>query len=176
MSFNSSYWVNYYLAHYFDNFNDWLSWAANRIGEILSEWDVWSILSTPIEWAVAAYNWVINAAGNIWNVVDDWWQGMADQVQLWINSAIYWLNNLLDDVKDTVNNLWSSLTDFFANILPTLASWTGVSKLIGDTLSSWFPFYDELAATWDGILTFFTDPAKAIYNLFDYVIDRFWDD
>jgi len=198
------FWVFYDLSITLSGvwwIGDWLatpfSWVADRIYGMLSplyefrrwvgnvsaklvywwtELDIWNLLTIPISWAERAWEWVQNAWGFIWNEIGDWWNITKTTVLGWIDIAVEGFNK----VKTEWDNFWSQtfpkLLDFFS-----LEAWWsgklfGIDGLIGSRLAEWFPWYDELAQSIDGILTFFTDPAKAVYELFDYIIDRFWEE
>uniref|UniRef100_A0A6M3XU29 Uncharacterized protein n=1 Tax=viral metagenome TaxID=1070528 RepID=A0A6M3XU29_9ZZZZ len=164
------------MTQHWTSFIAWVEYAADKIATILSEGDIWAFLTLPIEWAQAAWNWVIDAFQNVWNVITDWWEVTKTTVLGWIDLAVEGFSEL----KTAWHNFWTATLPNLLDWFKLENWWVGklfaVDGLIGSKLTEWFPFYDELVMSIDGILTFFSDPAKAVYELFDYVIDRFWED
>ncbi len=184
------HWAFYNLYYYFGEFNEWLTWASDRINDILSIWDIFSLTTTWRTYASAAWAWVLDAWWNVWDIVDSWWSTTSLTVQAWIDQAIYDVNTLGDQVVASLGDLRSSWEDFLTltwpsmvadlgglrvdfvnflvNILPGLATWTGVNDLVESTMRSWFPFYDDLVIIWDDVAEFFTDP-------WEWLLSRFTD-
>jgi len=158
---------------------DFKNWVANMTAmtaRILAEGDIWSILWLPITWAESAWTWVQNAWSNVWDEIEIWWKEEFPFVEGLIDTAKQVLRGEISIVDGLAKATSTAFDGFLGITLPTLATLTGVGGLIDSALKKWFPWYDALAQSIDGILTFFTDPAKAVYELFDYIIDRFWED
>ena len=157
-------------------FKEWVGNVTAKIAYILTEWDVWSILTVPISWAQRAWDWVQDAWSFIWYEIGTWWNTTKTTVLGWIDIAVEGFNR----VKTEWDNFWKVTFPKLVDVFSLEDWWTGklfgIDGLIGSKLAEWFPWYDALAQSIDGILTFFTDPAKAVYELFDYIIDRFWED
>ena len=178
----------YYLTWYFGQFNEWLDWAAGRIDAILSISSITAYFQTWIDYATDAWDWVKNALGNVWLIVESWWSSTKLTVQAWIDTATEGFDALRvvwDEVwtitwpqwTATLEVLGSEVSDFFTNTLPTLLDylklenwWNGkllaVDGLIGSTLAEWFPFYDDVAE-------FFSDPGEFLLSrLTDWFLGR----
>lgn len=190
------YVVFYYLEYYFDQFNNWLAWAGDRIDEILSSWDIWDLLAVPISWAEDAINWVNNWWNNVQSGINAWWTSTSSTVQGWIDSAVDGFLYLVDQAEAAIasltttwDNFWtvtwpalvadlgglrSSWDSFIATILPDLATWTGVGSLVESTIRIFFPFYDELVAFWGEIQNFFSDPEDYLVRKLESMLERFW--
>ncbi|MBA7568152.1 hypothetical protein ES708_09873 [subsurface metagenome] len=175
------YVVFYYLTRYFGYFNDWLEWAAGRIGEIISEWDIWSILATPISWAQKAWDWVYYAASNIWEAVGRWWEATRTTVLGWIDTAYDYALSLYYSLSASVHSWIDAATGWFKEVavawdhfwritLPGLLDYLkleywwdtklwAVDGLIGSKLAEWFPFYDDL-------VEFVSDPGEYLLAKF----------
>lgn len=178
------------------DFEDWVSDTVTRLGEILSTWDIWSYFQWWFVAAENAWNWVSGAINNVINIVDVWWSTASQVVLSWVEEAKLFAQELVSNVESWLNNLqtdWDNFwtltwpqwvgrlsvietawDNFWTITFPTLATWSGVSALIDSTLTSWFPFYDELAALWGEISDFFSDPLQWVYNKMDEFIERFW--
>ncbi|GAI31706.1 unnamed protein product, partial [marine sediment metagenome] len=164
------------LAAWFSSFSAWLWWAQDWISKILS-WDyILSLIMPYLEWGINAWDWVKGAWGNVWGEIETWWNFIKTEVLDWIDIAKQWAKDLIDQANTWIGSLSSAWGEFTTTVLPKLASWTGVGELITSYLKEWFPWYDDLAQSIEGILTFFSDPAKAVYELFDFIIDRFWEE
>lgn len=163
-----------WLAEKFVEFDEWLVWAWDRIKEILSEIDIWNILSTPIRWAETAWNWIVNSVSNIWTIITDWWGVVSSTVLGWIDTARDWLLDRIDDVKALADKTWSNLTNFFTVTLPQLVGWGELDSIIISTLRTWFPMYNNFCYFWDSIEEFFADPLEWIYNKLEEFFERFW--
>ncbi len=162
------------------NLGDWIDGIAGQLAGFLDASGILALLSDWITQAEAAWNWVRYAAWNIWNEIADWWASTSLTVQGWIDSAIAGVQTLINQVFTSLGNLrtewdnfwtltWPSLVadlgglrsaweNFLTVTLPGLASWPGIQSLIDSTLSTWFPFYDDLVNLWGTISNFFTGP------------------
>jgi len=162
------------LAWDFYDFSRWVDDVADKVADILSEVDIWNILSTPIEWAQEARQWVLNAWDNIWYEIDAWWATTWQSVEAWIDEAKQYAFSLIDSVANMLLTLKQSWDNFASSILPNLADWLGVESLINSTLATWFPFYNDLVSLWSEIGAFFTDPLQWLYNRLEEFFERFW--
>lgn len=155
-------------------FHDWAMGVEARVQSIISAADIWSILATPIKWATDSWNWVINAFSNVYFIVGVWWNTAGQTVLAWVSEAKSFAQSLVNNVITWLGNLQTSWDNFWTEIFPTLATWTGVSTLIESAIKSWFPFYDDLVALWGSIAEFFADPQQYVYNKLDEFFERFW--
>jgi len=190
------YVVFYYLVYYFGDFNNWLVWAADRIDEILSEWDIWSLLSAPISWAETAYNWVNNATSNIWQTVNSWWTATSPTILGWIDAAKGYSLSLYNSLLSNLNTLQSEWDNFKAdfpsldNILLWFSNWWGniranldlwwsdklleIQGLITSRLVEFAPFWEGWQDWRDQVAEFFSDPLQWVYDKLDEWFERFW--
>jgi len=171
----------YYFANFFNgisleliSFGAWVQALWDKAATILSEWDIWNILATPIEWATDAWNWVVDAVSNVWQIVADWWLTVIDTVRGWIDVATQTWNDLLDNVRDTANSVKAAWDNFWTTILPSLIGVGEAESLIQSKLREWFPFYNSLALLWQDIEEFFADPLEWIYSKLEEFVERYW--
>ncbi|KKL86587.1 hypothetical protein LCGC14_1943220 [marine sediment metagenome] len=154
--------------------------GGRQLAGFLDSSGVLALLSSWIAQAEAAWDWVRWADWNVWDIVTAWWSSTILTVQGWIDTAIAGGQTLINQVasslatlQSTWDNFWtltwpalvadlgglrSSWDNFLVNILPTLASASGVQSLINSTLTTWLPFYDDLVNLWGEIALFFTNP------------------
>jgi len=185
-----------WLTELFGDFNDWVDDAASKIGEILSEVDIWSLFSVPIEWAQNAWEWVSNAWNNVWSEVESWWSSMVATVTGWIDAAVEGLSDLRVAWDSFWTVTWPEWTGnfswlqaawdgFVTSTLPSLVgiSWIwdwwsdrllDIGGLIDSTLRVWFPMYDTFREIWDEIEAFFADPVEYVFNKLDDFFEREW--
>lgn len=164
------------------SFSDWTVDIGDRVGNILSSIDIIGLLSPWLVYAENAWNWVLNAGPNVRGIISSWWSSAwlsvmaaVDQVKEEALGLVGQLELSLADLRKSWADFWtltwpamladmgglrSSWENFLSTSLPGLATWTGTSALIESTLRSWFPFYDDLVATWSDIALFFTDPLE----------------
>jgi len=170
----SLYVAFYWLEQRFTDFNTWLTWASDRIDEIIDERDIWNILSTPIKWASDAWNWVANATLNVWSIIEQWGASFYDFISASVNAAQTWLLNQITDVQNFANNLRAEWDNFLTVTLPNLIGRGELDSLLTSWLTTAFPFYDALASLWGEIQAFFVDPLEWLYNKLDEFFERFW--
>ncbi len=178
----------YYTAFYFGEFNEWLAWAAGKLAEIFSIEQIADHFRWVIEAALAAWDWVVNAVGNVWAIIDSWWTSAKFTVLGWIDIATEGFNNLKvlwDEFwkitwpqwTATLEVLGSQVGDFFTHTLPNLLDWLklenwfngklfAIDGLIGSRLAEWFPFYDNLIEIWNDIVEFFSNPGEFLLSRF----------
>lgn len=186
----------YNLANYFGYFGDWVNDVAAKAANILSLTQIYSYFSYYFDAALNAWDWVVNAFGNVWTIVDDWWSSVRYTVLAWVEEAKSYAAALVDNVSYRLSSLQSAWDNFkgmipsiseiiawFANwwakILANIISWGAlpgsvISTLIDSKIRDWFPFYDDLAALWGDIVLFFTDPLQWLYDRAEEFFDRFW--
>ncbi len=186
----------YNLAWHFSDFGTWVNQAAVQLQGILS----WSTIYSNIVSYWPGINqigaWFTSWTANVGDIVGSWWSTTSLTVQTWIDQAVVNIGLLTDQLEASVVQLAASWSDFWtltwpamlsdlgglrsswdnflAGVLPGLATWTGVETFVNSQLTSWFPFYDELAAAWGGIQEFFADPEEWLYRSVDRIFERFW--
>jgi len=163
-----------WLAERFVDFKAWSLDVWEKVLSILSEWEIWSLLSEPINWAMRAWDWVVDAFSNVWNIITDWWSTVSSVVLGWIDNAKDWLLDRIDDVKALANQTASDLSNFFIETLPKLVSFEELDSIIVSTLRTWFPMYNNLCLLWDSIEEFIVDPLDWINKRLEEFFERFW--
>lgn len=162
------------LAARFDEFREWLEWAEDEIGEILS----WSRIKDKIrEWLDGIedlIDWFTDWWTHIKQEVEDWWGEKATAVKGWIEEATEGLEDLLEDW----DNFWDKILPELVNFT-WLAEWWNtrlaeINSLIESVIKTWFPFYNDLVNLWSDIKVFFADPLQWVYNKLDEFFERFW--
>jgi len=162
------------LAWDFYDFSQWVDDVVDKVADILSEVDIWNILSTPIRWAEDAIEWIRDAWSNIWYEIGVWWSTTYPLILAWIDEAKQYTLSLVDSIASMLGSLQQSWDNFISSILPTLASLFSVQSLIDSALTTWFPFYNDLVSLWSEIRAFFTDPLQWLYNKLEEFFERFW--
>lgn len=152
-------------------FNDWLRGVWQKVQEIVSPSQLFKLFSSWIDKAEQAWDWIVNAFGNIWDIISQWWLTIRDTVLSWIDSAKEFASQIVENLTLEFNELRAKWDEFWTKTLPKLADWTGVSRLINTTISQWFPFYDVLATFIGEIGEFFTNPLNYIVSRLE---DWFW--
>lgn len=185
-----------YLTAYFSFFNAWVNDTAIKLTTILSFTNIASHFSYYFNVAAHAWNWIVNAWGNVTPIISSWWSYTSATVQSWIDSAKQLLLLLIGELElwlialqaawDTfksmipsISEILSWFTDWWGWILARIIEWGGlpaslIQGMINSTLSDWFPWYDELASLWSNIRDFFTDPLQWVYDKLDEFFERFW--
>lgn len=176
------------LAIYFSYFNDWVSDAAAKLRTILSYSNIASYFKTIFDAATNAWSWVINAWGNVTDIINSWWSSTQQAVLAWLNDTVTFLLSLIGNLQTWLGTLqaaWDSFkgmipsiseilswfSNWWALILEKILAWGGlpaifVQDLIDSTLRAWFPFYNTLAEIWGTIVEFFTDPLEFLLSRF----------
>jgi len=162
------------ITSYLEDFNDWLYYIEYKIGQFLTFFDLEAWFEDWGNKILDAWYWIRDWWDNVTDVIDDWWSDTRRTVRGWIDIAEDWLLGLIRQAETWIGNLQSLWDNFITSILPTLANWTGINELIDSTLRNWFPWYDTLAALWNDIAEFFTDPPKWVYKRLDEFFERFW--
>jgi hypothetical protein len=182
------YNVFYNLTLYFFDFNTWLTWAANRIGQILDISQITTSFQTWIGWATFAYNWIGNAFSNITSHVTTWWNLASNPIRIFINKAIATVNITITNLANAITEVqtwWNSFkskipslnevlpwfTNWWANVLSKLSLWWNERLLdIKSLFNSWTL---ELAPFWAGwqeirntIFDFLNDPLEWLWSKF----------
>lgn len=189
LAFNSIAWQFYY-------FNNWCVDVWGRVQAILTEGDIWSILAIPISYAQVAYQWIVNAASNVWSIIGNWWSTIQPTILSWIEQAkayalsLYnillsslvslqaaW-NNFVDKIP-TIDEIIAWFRNWWGEVLAKIIAWwreqlPDIQSLINSTLLSWFPFYDEFVSIYSTIREFFADPLQWLYDRMEEFFERFW--
>jgi len=170
----------YYLAGNFSDFGDWLEWAADEIGDILSWSNIRSLirswlpdLEDAIDWWDRWWKWVGEE-------IDDWWRDTRQTVKGWISAAEDWLSDWIDALERSLNTLkaawdewkvkissfnelWLWFTNWWGNVLVNLDTWWNdrlidISALIDTAFTLREPFWAGWQDWRDKVVEFFTDP------------------
>lgn len=174
------YYAFYYLTFYFGQFNDWLDWAYDRIREILSSWDIWSVFEWWFTAAENAWNWVVNAFSNVWNIIDDWWTEARGTVIGWVNTALEYTYSLFNQVSSGLADAWEWINEFIdrlpsldeaidwlknwaGRVLARIIEWGFVTALdVAGLVATAFMDREDFWAGWqdwrDNVTEFFTSP------------------
>lgn len=186
------------LAAYFTTFSAWVYYANDWLARILTWDNILSLIMPYLQPGINAYNWVVNAWSNVWQIADQWWGPVSSIVLGWMDITKQVLRGEISIVEAFSDMIWVAFTnflsftwtqfvgnfnilklawdDFSGLVLPGLASETGVGEHIDSVLREWFPLYDDFDKVNKGILAFFADPVKAVFDLLDFAVDRFWED
>ncbi len=186
----------FYLVYAWDAFSRWLTWANNMIVAFPTTWTFWVYFE---EWLMAGWNaweWVINAIGNVWSIIDNWWSATSSDVLGWIEqtwqNTLYWLNDLqgqvnelrvlIQDLPGAIPDL-SVILEWFTNWTGNVTSvintwWTSTMGEVQELINSAFIVRSDFWAGWqeirDQVTEFFTDPEDWLYKAADRIIERFW--
>jgi len=163
------------LAEAFVYMSYWVDDVASKVSNILSFENIASYFSAIFDAALTASNWIANWWSNVTQVIGDWWKITEAVVLSWIDITKEWASMLISQVNTWLGSLQEAWSNFTKSILPTLASWTGVSGLINSTLIEWFPFYKTLWEIWEEIVKFFADPMQYVWDRIEEFFDRFWE-
>lgn len=192
----SLYYAFYYLASYFSSFNDWVDWAANEIGNILSYSNIYSYFKTYFDYASDAWYWVRDAVYYVSNIIDNWWDATWYDVRSWVYARIddvevlianteSWLANLQADFTNFIdslpnlNEILAWFTNWWSNILASIIAWGALTVTqISSLIDSAFIARDSFWAGWQevksDVVEFFTDPLQWLYDRAENFFDRFW--
>lgn len=178
----------YYLMDYFSQFNDWLTWAAGRLGQILDISAITSYFKTWINYAVMAYSWVFYAVSNVTDIVGTWWSSAQYIVQSWIDNARALLQSQINAINTLLANLqvlWQQFVDWmpslseiiawftnwWSKVLAQIIAWGALTALqIGNLIDSAFNLRESFWAGWqdirDTVFEFFNDPLEWLWARF----------
>lgn len=185
-----------WLAYYFSLFNNWLVWASDELGNILS-WDyIKSLIKSWLPKLEAAVSWFLDWWNNVTSVITSWWSATMATVKGWISTAVQPFNAMLTAWNNfwqttwpgwvsSFNSLKSAWDNFWKETFPSLVSfkwletwWNSrlkdIDDLVNDKLKDWFPFYDDLVKLWSSITAFFTDPWKWLLDRLGDFMERNW--
>lgn len=192
----SLYSAFYYLAYYFSDFNEWVDWAANEVGNILSFSNIYSYFRTYFDYASDAWHWVRDAFYYITGIIDDWWWETKLTVQGWIDTAVQGFQSLLNQLDSllaslqsewsnfkakipSINEVLSWFTNWWSNTLARVIAWGALTATqISSLVDSAFTARDSFWAGWqdvkNDVTEFFTDPLQWLYDRLETFFDRFW--
>ncbi len=142
---------------------DWvingLNWIHERLAPIIA--DLASALGTAWSAFVKIDDWIFGAAAWFTNSVSDWWTGVWNPIQSWINNAI----NRMDFA---IGGFQAFITTQISWVQEQIPSWDSIRTTLWDILGSWTPFIGlfnqvQSIAGWvfavqDDIIDFFSDP------------------
>lgn len=190
------YGVFHWLAQDFVDFNEWVDDAANKIVNILSEWDILNLLRDWLDKATWAWDWISSAWSNVTSIINDWWPTILPYILSYVDIAVEGLDALkvawdtfwtvtfpgwtskLDSLKAEWDNFWTVTLPNLLTISWLITWWNAklleISTLINDAIKEWFPFYDSLSQLWSSIAEFITDPLQWFYDRLEELFERFW--
>ena len=170
----------HYLVFYWDAFSNWLTWANTMLGDLPTVWTFWVYFQEWFEAGWNAWTWVINAIGNIWSIIDNWWTATMVDVQSWINEAKQWTRLWIDYLQGQVDELrvmiqdipgaipdlsiiWAWFTDWTGNVLSVITSWwSGALLEVQALINSAFTVREDYWSGWQELRSqvteFFSDP------------------
>jgi len=179
-----------WLAWDFSDFGEWVYDTALSLRDLLDWSTIWSYITIYVPNLEDLRDWFYDWYWNVYVVVAEWWLTVEAEVKDWIDEAIEGVQIFLDQVSATIVQLGENVdqlidripfideaqawfTDPAGHIIDAVISWgaatiEGVQDLIDSEIKTWFPFYDDLAAIWGDIVTFFTDP-------WEYLVGKFTD-
>lgn len=172
------------IAH----FSDWTREVWSKVQEIFSLEQITAYFRTWIDYATAAYWWVVSAFWNVWNIVEDWWSSAKYVVLAWIDDAKLWFQALLNEANAWLAQLqadWDSIvgkiptwdevgawwSNWRGNVLATITGWwVGALLDVVGLIATAFIEREGFWAGWqdfrDKVADFFTDPLEFLWTLF----------
>ena len=176
------------LAWDFVDFDEWLEWAADEIGDILSWSNIRSLIRGWLDGIEDALEWF----GRWWvwvgQEIDDWWSSTLDDVKGWIAAAVSPFDDLLTAWNDFWDNLWPDIVNklstlkadwdnFWTVLLPTLVDFTwletwwnarltDIQELINTAIQELAPFWEGWQEIRDQVYEFFADPLEWLWSRF----------
>ncbi len=164
-------WIFERIAYRVGNLRDWIDNTIEAIGNFLEELDILALLEDWTDMAVAAWEWVRDAATTIGDTIDDWWFDVAKDVGDLVDAAKLFASELVDTANTLIDGLQTNWDNFWEDTFPTLID----AITLDDTISGWF---DSFGVMWDGwvdvkddVVDFVQDP---LGWLFDRLEDWFW--
>ncbi len=167
---------------------DWADDVAYKVGQILSITQIRSALSTWLDYAEWAWDWVSDAYSNITSIVNSWWSTASQTVQVWIDDAVRTTLSQIDAVRTTLTQIAASWDSFKAKIpsIDAVLSWWGnwlgnvtsaintwwlgalkdVQGLIDSAFIARASFWSGWQETRDKVLEFFQDPLEFLWARF----------
>ena len=110
--------------------------------------------------------------GELWNTFTTWVSGLPDLVNALIDVALQWVRDAVDWLSSGIAQLFSWVSDFLTEILPTLAPVELVERLIRQAFGAW----DDLLAFWStwgrSLLEFFADPEGWVERRAEWLLDK----
>ena len=129
----------------------------------------WELIKPFIQWfldaATKAWNWVNNAFGNVWDIVEIWWSVTSSTLVDWISAATKagvstalnawnWVKNAFWNVWDIVDIWWSVTKPIVQSLIDTAVG--GLKDVAGAWSDFWnnlWPAltrgFDSLKSSWD---------------------------
>jgi len=184
------------LSWDFYDFSIWVDDIATRIVAILSFDNIYDYFKELFDAAINAWNWVVDAFWNVWDIADTWWSTTSTTVLGWIDAAKDWSKLWIDYLQDQVDELRVMIQDIpgaipdLSVILEWFTDWTGhihtyidtwwtstmgdVVALINSAFIEREPFWSGWQDWRDKVTEFFTDPEDWLYKAMDRIIERYW--
>ena len=193
---NWIYYAFWGLEVYFTALGEWLNGLEDWIIQTLSSLNVELNFGEWIDRIVTAYNWVLYAWDNVWDIADVWWRAKREDIGVWIGAVRTILQVQIDSLTTSVADILVMMGELELNfpdvseLLAWFSNWRG--KLLSVINSWWTSTMVEVqslidsafitrASFWAGwqdwrgkVTEFFTDPEDWLYKSFDRIIERFW--
>ena len=174
------------IAH----FGDWADDVAAKVSQVLTLEQITAYFSVILANATAAWDWVKNALGNVWLIIETWWSSTKLVVLAWIDLAKEEALTLISQVEAELANLRRSFdnieaklpsidavlawwTSWAGNVISVINTWwTSTMGEVQDLINSAFTDRESWWAGWedfrDKVAEFFSDP-------WEFLLERFTD-
>lgn len=163
-----------YIAGILYDGEQWWTDVENRLGDVLSWYNIKTLIRDWLPFIDAAIQWYENAWANIWVEINTWWPSVETEIKSWIASATDGIESLISQVESWLSNLQSAWDNFTSTILPTLTNLTDVDNLIASWFTNFTPFWEGWLDWKDSVAEFFADPLQWLYDKMDEWFERFW--
>ena len=177
-----------HLAWDFYDFGEWVDDVADRVRDILDFSDIWDYFDYWFNRAAWAWDWVLRAWDNVWDIVNDWWSYTRYTVLAWVDEAKSYADALVVGVTNWLASLQEAW-DSFKGRIPTIdevilwwGNWTGnvtgiistwwtgtlteVKSLINSAFLEREPFWAGWQDWRDKVTEFFSDPVEFLWARF----------
>ncbi len=110
----------HWLAEWFEDFRDWLYWADDELDDMITSSNVFSLLSTWLDYAEDAWYWVRYAWNNVTAIIDEWWRSILPYLVTMVNDVKSWarteINNAVENITQVVTNIYDYSRTIVNNI------------------------------------------------------------
>ncbi len=172
---------------------DWINWAIYQAESAYawarSAWD--KALDVGRDLGALINREIQKVLNNIeawWGDLGEWWEAKRQDILDWIDTAQDWLLDRVDDVRkglaslgQTWDNFWENIWpqllkdfnawivkvgEFFADILPGLASRFDITKAFDDFMLAWQDLFNFWVGFKTDLVAFLTDPLEWLWGKF----------
>ena len=155
-----------WLAEWFEDFRDWLAWAADELDEILSWSSIRSMIRSWLYKIEDALDWFLS-----------WTYWVRQEIREWWSSQLPYILDYIDSVVEGWEDFAANWDDFWNNIYPNLISFTwlttwwnskilDVQKLINTAFTLRESFWEGWQEVRDKVTNFFADPLEWLLTQF----------